>query len=85
MIVAGLVLTGLGLLLTLGGKVPGLGRLPGDIVIERGIRHSTKKAGCFPGGGPACGPKPREALVPWISTLAVRTVGERQLGPDPVA
>jgi hypothetical protein len=36
LIVAGLVLAGLGLLLTLGGKVPGLGRLPGDIVVERG-------------------------------------------------
>jgi hypothetical protein len=36
LIVAGLVLAGLGLLLTLGGKIPGLGRLPGDIVVERG-------------------------------------------------
>jgi hypothetical protein len=36
LIVAGLVLAGLGLLLTLGGKFPGLGRLPGDIVVERG-------------------------------------------------
>jgi hypothetical protein len=36
LIVAGLALAGLGLLLTLGGKIPGLGRLPGDIVIERG-------------------------------------------------
>lgn len=36
LIVAGLVLAGLGLLLTLAGKIPGLGRLPGDIVWERG-------------------------------------------------
>jgi hypothetical protein len=36
LIVAGLALAGLGLLLSLGGKIPGLGRLPGDIVIERG-------------------------------------------------
>lgn len=36
LIVAGVVLAGLGLLLTLGGKIPGLGRLPGDIVVERG-------------------------------------------------
>jgi hypothetical protein len=35
LIVVGVVLVGLGLLLSLGGKVPGLGRLPGDIVIER--------------------------------------------------
>ena len=36
LIVAGLVVAGLGLLLTLGGKIPGLGRLPGDLVVERG-------------------------------------------------
>jgi hypothetical protein len=36
LIVAGLVLAGLGVLLSLGGKIPWLGRLPGDIVIERG-------------------------------------------------
>jgi hypothetical protein len=36
LIVAGLALAGLGLLLSLGGKIPGLGRLPGDFVIERG-------------------------------------------------
>jgi len=36
LIVAGLVLAGLGLLLTLGAKIPGLGRLPGDIVVDRG-------------------------------------------------
>jgi hypothetical protein len=36
LIVAGLVVAGLGLLLTLGGRIPGLGRLPGDFVVERG-------------------------------------------------
>ena len=36
LIVAGLVLAGLGLLLSLGGRIPGLGRLPGDIAVERG-------------------------------------------------
>ncbi len=36
LIVVGLVVAGLGLLLTLGGRIPGLGRLPGDIVVERG-------------------------------------------------
>ena len=36
LVVAGLVLAGLGLLLSLGGRIPGLGRLPGDIVVERG-------------------------------------------------
>lgn len=36
LIVVGLVLAGLGVLLSLGGKIPWLGRLPGDIVIERG-------------------------------------------------
>jgi hypothetical protein len=36
LIVAGLALAGLGLLLTLGGRIPGLGRLPGDFVLERG-------------------------------------------------
>ena len=36
LIVAGLFLAGVGLLLSLGGKIPGLGRLPGDIVVERG-------------------------------------------------
>ena len=36
LIVAGLVLVGLGVLLSLGGKIPGLGRLPGDILIVRG-------------------------------------------------
>ena len=36
LIVMGLALAGLGLFLSLGGRIPGLGRLPGDIVIERG-------------------------------------------------
>ena len=36
LIVAGLALAGLGLVLSLGGRIPGLGRLPGDIVVERG-------------------------------------------------
>jgi hypothetical protein len=36
LIVAGLALAALGLVLSLGGRIPGLGRLPGDIVIERG-------------------------------------------------
>ena len=33
---AGLVLVLIGLLLLLGGKIPGLGRIPGDIIIRRG-------------------------------------------------
>ncbi len=33
-IIFGLVLAGLGLLFLLAGRVPGLGRLPGDIVIQ---------------------------------------------------
>ena len=36
LIVAGAVLLALGLLLTFAGKVPGLGRLPGDIVYRKG-------------------------------------------------
>lgn len=36
LIVAGLALAALGAVLALGGRIPGLGRLPGDIVIERG-------------------------------------------------
>jgi hypothetical protein len=35
LIVAGIVLVALGLLLQLGARLPWLGRLPGDIVIER--------------------------------------------------
>jgi hypothetical protein len=36
LMVTGAVLLLLGLVLTLGGKVPGLGRLPGDIVYRKG-------------------------------------------------
>lgn len=36
LIVAGLALAVLGVVLSCGGKIPGLGRLPGDIVVERG-------------------------------------------------
>jgi len=35
LIVVGVVLVGVGLVLVLGGKVPWLGRLPGDVAIER--------------------------------------------------
>ena len=35
LIFLGAVVIGLGVLLTLAGKIPWLGRLPGDIVIER--------------------------------------------------
>lgn len=36
LMVVGLGLAALGILLTLVGRVPGLGRLPGDIIIRRG-------------------------------------------------
>jgi hypothetical protein len=36
LVFAGLAIALLGALLLLGGKVPGLGRLPGDIVYRRG-------------------------------------------------
>jgi len=36
LLVVGAILAALGLVLTLAGKVPGLGRLPGDIVWRRG-------------------------------------------------
>jgi Protein of unknown function (DUF2905) len=36
LIVLGIVLVGVGVLLSLVGKVPWLGRLPGDIHVERG-------------------------------------------------
>ena len=36
LIVAGGVLLLMGLLLTLGGRVPGVGRLPGDVVYRKG-------------------------------------------------
>jgi hypothetical protein len=35
LIVAGLVIAGIGILLTLGSKIPWLGKLPGDIMIEK--------------------------------------------------
>ncbi|MBI3970830.1 MAG: DUF2905 domain-containing protein [Chloroflexi bacterium] len=35
-LIAGLVLAGVGLLLLVAGRVPFLGRLPGDIYVERG-------------------------------------------------
>ncbi|MDQ7837826.1 MAG: DUF2905 domain-containing protein [Thermodesulfobacteriota bacterium] len=35
LIVLGLVIAGVGLLFTLGGKIPWIGRLPGDIYIKR--------------------------------------------------
>ncbi|MEW5947806.1 MAG: DUF2905 domain-containing protein [Thermodesulfobacteriota bacterium] len=35
LIVLGLVIAGVGLLFTLGGKIPWIGRLPGDIYIRR--------------------------------------------------
>lgn len=38
-IVVGVVLVGVGLVLVLGGKVPWLGRLPGDVAVER--KHFT--------------------------------------------
>ena len=36
LIVLGVVLVGLGVLLTFGGRIPGLGRLPGDFVWQKG-------------------------------------------------
>lgn len=36
LIIIGLMVTGVGFLLWLGGKIPGLGHLPGDIIIKRG-------------------------------------------------
>ena len=36
LVALGVVLAGLGLLLTFAGKIPGLGKLPGDFVIRRG-------------------------------------------------
>ncbi len=35
LVLTGLGLVGVGVLLWIGGKIPGLGRLPGDIVIKR--------------------------------------------------
>ncbi|HKQ61741.1 MAG TPA: DUF2905 domain-containing protein [Candidatus Polarisedimenticolaceae bacterium] len=36
LLVVGLTLAGVGLLLILGRRIPGLGRLPGDILVRRG-------------------------------------------------
>jgi len=36
LIIAGLVMAGLGVLMLVAGKIPGIGRLPGDIVFQRG-------------------------------------------------
>ena len=36
LVIMGLILAGIGLLFWLGGKIPGLGKLPGDIVFRRG-------------------------------------------------
>jgi hypothetical protein len=36
LVIAGIVIAGIGVLLWLGGKIPGIGRLPGDILIKRG-------------------------------------------------
>ena len=36
LIVAGLGLAAVGVFLVLGGRVPGLGHLPGDVVVRRG-------------------------------------------------
>ncbi|MGE5307856.1 MAG: DUF2905 domain-containing protein [Deltaproteobacteria bacterium] len=35
LIIFGIILVGLGLLLTFAGRLPGLGRLPGDILIRK--------------------------------------------------
>jgi hypothetical protein len=36
LMVIGAVILGLGAFLWLGGKIPGIGRLPGDIMVKRG-------------------------------------------------
>ncbi|MCR4398326.1 MAG: DUF2905 domain-containing protein [Firmicutes bacterium] len=36
LVFVGLVLAGFGLLMMFGGRLPGFGRLPGDIVVRRG-------------------------------------------------
>ncbi len=36
LIITGIVIAGIGILLWLGGKIPGIGRLSGDILIKRG-------------------------------------------------
>lgn len=35
LVIIGLVIVGIGVLLWLGGKIPWIGRLPGDIIIKR--------------------------------------------------
>jgi hypothetical protein len=35
LVVIGLITLGIGVFLWLGGKIPGIGRLPGDIIIKR--------------------------------------------------
>jgi hypothetical protein len=35
-IIVGIIMVGLGLFLAFGGRIPFLGRLPGDILIEKG-------------------------------------------------
>jgi hypothetical protein len=35
LIIFGVILVGIGLLLTLGNKIPWIGKLPGDIIIKR--------------------------------------------------
>ncbi len=47
LVVLGLALAAFGLLLSLGGRLPWLGRLPGDLVIERpGLRLYLPIASC---------------------------------------
>ncbi len=47
LVVLGLALGAFGLLLSLGGRLPWLGRLPGDLVIERpGLRLYLPIASC---------------------------------------
>jgi hypothetical protein len=36
LMVVGIILLGLGAVIWLGGKIPGIGRLPGDIFVKRG-------------------------------------------------
>ncbi|HOJ78823.1 MAG TPA: DUF2905 domain-containing protein [Bacillota bacterium] len=36
LVFTGLIIAGFGTLLWFGGKIPGIGRLPGDIVIKKG-------------------------------------------------
>jgi hypothetical protein len=36
LVIAGIIIAGIGVLFWLSGKIPGIGRLPGDILIKRG-------------------------------------------------